>query len=63
MCHEEEQPFNSHILVATYGAANAGLDDPEVHGVIRYDFPPSALDAQQENGHTGRCSHASSYLD
>ena len=42
-CREEDRPYNPQILVATSGAANAGLDDPEVHGVTRYDFPPSML--------------------
>jgi hypothetical protein len=32
-CREDKRPFNLQILVATLGAANAGIDDPEVFGV------------------------------
>jgi superfamily II DNA helicase RecQ len=62
-CLEVDRPFNPQILVATSGAANAGLDDPEVHGVLRYDFPPSIIDAQQEKGRAGRRHHANSATD
>ena len=53
-CREEDRPFNPQILVATSGAANAGLDDSEVHGVARLEFPPSCLDVKQEKGRAGR---------
>jgi hypothetical protein len=53
-CGENERPFNPQILAATSGAANAGLDDPEVYGVTRIDFPPSILDIKQEKGRAGR---------
>jgi hypothetical protein len=49
-CREEDWPFNPQILVATSGTSNAGLDlddHPDVHGVIRYDFPPTIIDAQR----------------
>jgi hypothetical protein len=53
-CREDERPFNPQILVATSGAANAGIDDPEVYGVCRLEFPPSLLDVNQEKGRAGR---------
>jgi superfamily II DNA helicase RecQ len=63
ICLEKDRPFNPQILCATSGAANAGLDDPEVHGVTRFDFPPSVLDAQQEKGRAGRRLHANADSD
>jgi hypothetical protein len=63
LCREDERPFNPQILVATSGAANAGLDDPEVHGVTRMEFPPSVLDVQQEKGRAGRRPHANEQTD
>jgi superfamily II DNA helicase RecQ len=53
-CSEETRPFNPQILTATSGAANAGIDDPEVFGVCRTEFPPSVLDVKQEKGRAGR---------
>jgi hypothetical protein len=53
-CSEKERPFNPQILTATSGAANAGIDDPEVFGVCRTEFPPSLLDVKQEKGRAGR---------
>ena len=46
--------FSPRILVATAGAANAGLDDPHVAGVYRLDFPGSLVDMAQEKGRAGR---------
>jgi hypothetical protein len=46
--------FNPQLLVATSGAANAGLDDPNVCGVFRLDFPASIVDWAQEKGRAGR---------
>jgi len=60
---EDKRPFNPQILVATSGAANAGIDDPEVYGVTRMDFPPSLLDVQQEKGRAGRRPFANSDSD
>jgi superfamily II DNA helicase RecQ len=60
LCTEAERPFNPQILAATSGAANAGLDDPEVFGVTRIDFPPSCLDIKQEKGRAGRRPDATS---
>jgi hypothetical protein len=54
---------STQILCATSGAANAGLDDPEVHGVTRFDFPPSVLVAQQEKGRAGHHLHANADSD
>jgi hypothetical protein len=55
---ETDRPFNPKILATTSGAANAGLDDPEVFGVTRIDFPPSIMDIKQEKGRAGRCPGA-----
>ena len=52
-CREDKRPFNPQILVATSGAANAGIDDPEVFGVCRLKFPPSIIDVNQEKGCAG----------
>jgi hypothetical protein len=60
VCVEADRPFNPQILAATSGAANAGLDDPEVYGVVRIDFPPSCLDIKQEKGRAGRRPDATS---
>jgi superfamily II DNA helicase RecQ len=46
-CREDARPFNPQILTATSGAANAGIDDPDVFGVCRMDFPPSLMDVHQ----------------
>jgi hypothetical protein len=62
-CREDERPFNPQILIATSGAANAGLDDSEVHGVTRMEFPPSVLDVQQEKGRAGRRPYACAQTD
>jgi hypothetical protein len=62
-CQEDARPFNPQILAATSGAANAGIDDPEVSGVTRLEFPPSLLDVQQEKGRAGRRRNASSDRD
>jgi superfamily II DNA/RNA helicase len=42
------------FLLATSGAANAGIDCDDVFGVYRLDFPPSLLDWCQEKGRAGR---------
>ena len=60
---EHSRPFNPQVLVATSGAANAGIDDPEVFGVTRMEFPPSLLDVKQEKGRAGRRPTASSTTD
>jgi hypothetical protein len=62
-CSENARPFNPQILTATSGAANAGIDDPEVFGVCRTEFPPSILDVKQEKGRAGRRSTANSATD
>jgi superfamily II DNA helicase RecQ len=46
--------FNPRLLVATSGAANAGLDDPNVCGVFLLDFPALIIDWAQEKGRAGR---------
>jgi hypothetical protein len=65
-CHEDSRPANSQILTATSGAANAGLDDHDVYGITRLEFPMSLLDVQQEKGRAGRrpedCSDTDWYL-
>jgi hypothetical protein len=62
-CQEEDRPFNPQLLIATSGAANAGLDDSEVHGVARLEFPPSCLDVKQEKGHARQQPQTGPYED
>ena len=57
------QPFNPQILTATSGAANAGLDSPDVYGVGRAEFPPTLVDVLQEKGRAGRRPNASAATD
>jgi hypothetical protein len=63
VCSEEAHPFNPQILTATSGAANAGIDDPEVFGVCRSEFLPSLLDVRQEKGRAGRRPTVNSFTD
>ena len=60
---DEDHPFNPHVMLATYGAANAGIDNSTVHGVFRFDFPPSIEDYIQEEGRAGRRVGANSTTD
>ena len=53
-CTEKEHPFNPQIILATSGTANAGIDNPNVCGVFRFDFPPSVEYAIQEEGRAAR---------
>ena len=46
--------FHPRVLLATAGATNAGIDDKDVHIVIRDGFPPSMRDLAQETGRVGR---------
>jgi superfamily II DNA helicase RecQ len=62
-CIEEARPFNPRILTATSGAANVGIDDEEVYGVCRLEFPPSCLDIKQEKGRAGRRRSAAPMSD
>jgi hypothetical protein len=54
---------NPQMLTATSGAANAGLDSPDVYGVGRAEFPPTLVDVLQEKGHAGRRPTASPATD
>lgn len=45
--------FDPHILIATSGAANAGIDSPSVHLVPHDGFPASSKDLLQELGRAG----------
>ena len=47
------------FLLATSGAANAGIDSSDVNGVYRLDFPPSLLDLAQGKGRAGHVPGAS----
>ena len=49
-----DRPFNPQVMLATAGAANAGIDNKNVHGVFRFEFPPSIEDCIQEEGRAGR---------
>ena len=50
----EDRPFNPQVMLATSGAANAGIDNENVHDVFRFKFPPSIEDCIQEEGRAGR---------
>ena len=58
-----KQKFSPQVLFATSGAANAGIDNPQVHGVFRSEAPPSIVDCLQERGRAGRRPGASSQTD
>ena len=49
--------------MATSGAANTGIDNANVYGIFRFDFPPSVEDIIQENGRAGRCGGSSYETD
>jgi hypothetical protein len=58
-CNDVTQPFNTQILLATTGAANAGLGNLDIYGVAgRAKFPPNFKNVLQERGHAGRCPTA-----
>jgi superfamily II DNA helicase RecQ len=60
---EAAQPFNPQMLTVTSGAANAGLDSPDVYGVGHAEFPPTLVDVLQEKGCAGRRPTASPATD
>ena len=60
---DDDRPFNAQVMIATSGAANAGIDNPNVHGAFRYEFPPSIEDCIQEEGRAGRRVGADSSTD
>ena len=47
-------PFNTQVMIATSGAANAGIDNKEVHIVLCFEYPPSIEYCIQEEGRDGR---------
>ena len=51
---EAEDRFNPQVLFETSGAANAGIDNPNIYGVLRSEMPPSLEDCVQEQGCAGR---------
>jgi superfamily II DNA helicase RecQ len=51
---DPSNPLDPRILVATSGAANAGIDSADVYLVLRDGFPPSIADLLQELGRAGR---------
>jgi len=55
--------FNPQSLFATSGAANTGIDNPQVHGVFRVETPPSVVDCLQEKGRVGRRKEAAPSID
>jgi len=60
---ECDRPFNPQVMLATSGAANAGIDNKDVHGVFRFEFPPSVEDCIQEEGRAGRRNGADHTTD
>ena len=63
LTESNEQKFNPQVLFATSGAANAGIDNPQVHGVFRSEAPPLIVDCLQERGRAGRRPGASPQTD
>jgi hypothetical protein len=55
--------YNPQLLVATSGAANAGIDSKLVRFVIRDGFPPTLQDLIQEMGRCARWENATSMTD
>jgi hypothetical protein len=55
--------FLPNILIATSGAANAGLDSDDIFLVYRDGFPPSVEDMMQEMGRAGRRPSATHTTD
>ena len=53
-----DDEFNPQVLLATSGAANAGIDNPQVYGVFRAETPLSIEDFLQEKGRAGRLDGA-----
>lgn len=44
--------FNPHVLFATSGAANCGVDNEIIYGVFRPKIHPSCEDTTQKEGRT-----------
>ena len=51
---EVEDRFNPQVLFEKSGAANAGIDNPNIYGVLRSEMPPSLEDCVQEQVRAGR---------
>ena len=45
-----DRPFNPQGMLATAGTENAGIDNNNVHGSFRFEFPLSIEDYIQEEG-------------
>ena len=60
---EGDRPFNSLVMLPISGAANTGIDNKGVHGVFRFEFPPSIEDCIQEEGMAGRRNGADHTTD
>ena len=44
-------------------AANAGIYNPDMYGVLRVEMPPSLEDCVQEQGRAGRCPGSNAASD
>ena len=60
---DEDNRFNLHVLLATSGAANCGIDNDNIFCVFRAEIPPSCEDMVQEEGRAGRRVGATSKTD
>ena len=45
--------FNPQVMFATSGAANCGIDNPNIYSVFRGEVPPSCEDMIQEGAELG----------
>ena len=51
---DADKLFNPQVLFATSGAANAGIDNPDIYGVLRVEMPPFLEDCVHEQGQADR---------
>ena len=61
--HRVEDVFNPQVLFATSGAANCGINNPNIYSVFRGEVPPSCEYMIQEEGRAGQRLGASSSTD
>ena len=55
--------FNPQVIFATSGAANTGIDHPDIYGVLRVEVPPFLEDCVQEQGRDGHRTESNNASD